>query len=91
MAIYNCQTLCRFPEQSFQLASCFNKQKPVHGLSVGLGLQNNGHLPGHQLVSGDILELGHVEEKMEIQMVMRPQWWFLIVNVCFANIPELSL
>ena len=62
---------------------------PAHGLSVGFCLQNYGHLPSHQLVQGDILEHGLAGDKMGIQMVMRLHCRFLVVDVCFANIPDL--
>ena len=65
--------------------------KPAHGLSVGLGLQNNGYLPCHQLVPGDILELGHVRDKMGIQMVMRPQLRFLNSGCMLCKCPRLKL
>ena len=65
--------------------------KPAHGLSTGLGLQNYDHLLSHQLVPGDILELGHVGDKVGIQMVMRPQLWFVNGGCVPANIPDVSL
>ena len=44
------------------------------------------------MVPGDILELGHVGDKMGIQVVMGPQLWFFNSGcVGFANIPDLSI